>query len=236
MSNIDIFMWEFIGTAILCLIGNGAVAAVTLKNSYSHGGGGDWVIIVLGWGFAVFTGASIASPSGGHINPAVTLAVAIDGGVPWSSVPIYFAGQLIGGIVGATLCWGAFKLQFDQMEDNSGTRGIFCTAPAIRNIPWNIVTEVIGTFVLILAILLTPDLNSALGFAAVSFVVIAIGFGVGGPTGYAINPARDLGPRIAYALLPIRGKADADWSYSWVPVVAPLIGAVLAAGLAVALV
>ncbi len=181
MSNIDIFIWEFIGTAILCLIGNGAVAAVTLKNSYSHGGGGDWVIIVLGWGFAVFAGASIANPSGGHINPAVTLAVAIDGGVPWSSVPIYFVGQLVGGIVGATLCWAAFKLQFDKMEDNSGTRGIFCTAPAIRNIPWNMVTEVIGTFVLILAILLAPDLNGTLGYAAVSFVVIAIGFGLGGP-------------------------------------------------------
>ncbi|MGE2735361.1 MIP/aquaporin family protein [Mycolicibacterium vaccae] len=236
MSNIDIFMWEFIGTAILCLIGNGAVAAVTLKNSYSHGGGGNWVIIVLGWGFAVFTGASIASPSGGHINPAVTLAVAIDGGIPWPTVPVYFTGQLVGGIVGATLCWAAFKLQFDKMEDNSGTRGIFCTAPAIRNIPWNMATEVIGTFVLILAILLAPDVNGTLGYAAVSFVVIAIGFGLGGPTGYAINPARDLGPRIAYALLPIRGKADADWSYSWVPVVAPLIGAALAAGLAVTLV
>lgn len=235
MSNIDILVWEFIGTAILCLIGNGSVAAVVLKNSYSHGGGGDWLIIVLGWGFAVFTAASIASPAGAHINPAVTLAVAINGGVPWSSVPIYFAGQLAGGIVGATLCWAAFKLQFDKMDDNSGTRAIFCTAPVIRNIPWNIVTEVIGTFVLIFAILTNPEINSTLGYAAVTFVIIAIGFGLGGPTGYAINPARDLGPRIAYALLPIRGKAHADWSYSWVPVVAPLIGSALAAGLALAL-
>jgi glycerol uptake facilitator protein len=235
VSNIDIFVWEFIGTAILCLIGNGSVAAVVLKNSYSHGGGGDWLIIVFGWGFAVFTAASIASPSGAHINPAVTLGVAINGGVPWSSVPFYFAGQLVGGIIGATLCWAAFKLQFDKMDDNSGTRAIFCTAPVIRNIPWNVVTEVIGSFVLILAILTNPEINSTLGYAAVSFVIIAIGFGLGGPTGYAINPARDLGPRIAYALLPIRGKAHADWSYSWVPVAAPLIGAALAGGLALAL-
>ncbi|MBI3213976.1 MAG: aquaporin family protein [Mycobacterium sp.] len=236
MSNIDIFMWEFIGTAILCLIGNGSVCAVVLKNSFSHGGGGDWLVIVLGWGFGVFTAASIASPSGAHINPAVTLAVAINGGIPWSSVPVYFAGQLLGGIVGATLCWAAFKLQFDKMEDNSGTRGIFCTSPAVRNIPWNIITEIIATFVLILWILTNPEINNTLGYAAVTFVIMAIGFGLGGPTGYAINPARDLGPRIAYAILPIRGKADADWSYSWVPVVAPLIGSALAAGLALALV
>lgn len=235
VSNIDIFIWEFLGTAVLCLLGNGSVAAVVLKNSFSHGGGGDWLIIVLGWGFGVFAGASVAAPSGAHINPAVTLAVAISGGVPWSVVPVYFAAQLLGGITGATLCWAAFKLQFDNMDDNSGTRGIFCTGPAVRGIPWNLVTEVIGTFVLIIWILTNPSVNTSLGYAAVSFVVIAIGFGLGGPTGYAINPARDLGPRIAYALLPIRGKGDRDWSYSWVPVIGPLVGAALAAGLALVL-
>lgn len=235
MSNIDIFVWEFLGTAVLCLIGNGSVAAVVLKNSYSHGGGGDWLIIVLGWGFGVFAGASIASPSGAHINPAVTLAVAISGGIPWSSVPVYWAAQLLGGVVGGTLCWATFKLQFDKNDDNSGTRGIFCTAPAVRGIPWNLVTEVIATFVLIFWIMTNPHSNSTLGYAAVSFVVMAIGFGLGGPTGYAVNPARDLGPRIAYALLPIRGKGALDWSYSWVPVVGPLIGAALAALLATAL-
>jgi glycerol uptake facilitator protein len=235
VSNIDIFVWEFIGTAVLCLIGNGSIAAVILKNSYSHGGGGDWLIIVLGWGFGVFAGASIASPSGAHLNPAVTFGLAVAGKVPWSSVPVYWGAQLLGGIVGATLCWVAFKLQFDNHDDNAGTRGIFCTSPVIRNLPWNIATEVIATFVLIFWIMVNPESNGALGYAAVTFVIMAIGFGLGGPTGYAINPARDLGPRIAYALLPIPGKTDPGWNYAWVPVVAPLIGAALAGGLALAL-
>jgi glycerol uptake facilitator protein len=216
VSNIDIFIWEFLGTAVLCLLGNGSVAAVVLKNSFSFGGGGgDWIVIVLGWGFGVFAGASVAAPSGGHINPAVTLAVAISGGVPWSSVPVYWAAQLLGGFVGAWLAWAAFKLQFDAMEDNSGTRGIFCTSPAIRNVPWNMITEAIATFVLVLWVLVNPPSNAALG--------------------YAVNPARDFGPRLAYALLPIKGKADPGWSYSWVPIVAPLIGASLAAGLSLIL-
>lgn len=232
MSYTDIFIWEFLGTALLILIGNGSVAAVVLKNSFSHGGGGDWVVIVLGWGFAVFIGASVAAPSGAHINPAVTLAVAISGGIPWSAVPVYMAAQLLGAIVGAVTCWAAFKLQYDANEDNSGTRGIFCTGPAIRNLPWNIATEVIATFVLIFWIMTNPDANSALGYAAVTFVVMGIGFGLGGPTGYAINPARDLGPRIAYTILPIKGKGDPLWSYSWVPVAAPLVGSALAALLA----
>ncbi|WP_099023266.1 MIP/aquaporin family protein [Mycolicibacterium palauense] len=235
MSNFDIFIWELLGTGVLVLIGNGSVAAVVLKNSYSHGGGGDWLVIVLGWGFGVFTGASIASPSGAHINPAVTLAVAISGGIPWSSVPFYMAGQLLGGIAGAALCWAAFKLQYDHNDDNSGTRAIFCTAPAIRGTGWNFVTEVIATFVLILWIFTTPEVNNTLGYAAVTFVVMAIGFGLGGPTGYAINPARDLGPRIAYTLLPIKGKGSPLWSYSWVPVFGPFVGASLAALLAGAL-
>ncbi|MCF6385748.1 aquaporin family protein [Mycobacterium sp. MBM] len=236
MSNIDIFVWEFIGTAILCLIGNGAVAAVVLKNSFSHGGGGDWVVIVLGWGFGVFTAASIASPSGGHINPAVTLAVAMSGDIAWSTVPVYWAAQLSGGFIGAVLGWAAFKLQYDNNDDNSGTRGIFCTSPAIRGIPWNLVTEIIATFVLIFWIMTNPDINSGLGYGAVTFVIMAIGFGLGGPTGYAINPARDLGPRLAYAILPIKGKADAGWGYAWVPIVGPLLGSAAAAGLALALI
>ena len=235
MSYTDIFIWELLGTGVLVLIGNGSVAAVVLKNSFSHGGGGDWIVIVLGWGFGVFTGASIAEPSGAHINPAVTLAVAINGGVPWGSVPFYMGGQLLGGIIGAVLCWAAFKLQYDHNDDNSGTRAIFCTAPAIRSTGWNLVTEVIATFVLLLWIFTTPAVNDTLGYAGVTFVIMAIGFGLGGPTGYAINPARDLGPRIAYALLPIKGKGDPLWSYSWVPIVGPFIGAALAALLAGAL-
>ena len=232
MSNIDIFIWEFLGTTVLCLLGTASVAAVALKNTFAHGSGGDWVVIVLGWGFAVFAGASIADPSGAHINPAVTLAVAISGDIPWSSVPVYWAAQLLGGFIGATLSWAAFKLQYDTMDDNSGTRGIFCTSPAVRSMGWNVLTETIATFVLIIWILTNPEINQTLGYAAVSFIVITIGFGLGGPTGYAINPARDLGPRIAYWLLPIKGKAGADWGYSWVPVVGPLLGASLAAGLA----
>ncbi|CAN3127493.1 MIP/aquaporin family protein [Mycobacterium sp. smrl_JER01] len=235
MDYTDIFVWEFLGTALLVLIGSGSIAAVVLPNSFSHGGGGDWLVIVLGWGFGVFTGASVASPSGGHINPAVTLAVAISDGVPWGSVPFYWSGQLLGAIVGATLAWMALKLQFDHNDDNSGTRGIFCTAPAIKGTVWNLTTEVIATFVLILWVLTNPEVNDALGYAGVTFVVMAIGFGLGGPTGYAINPARDLGPRIAYALLPIKGKGDVMWSYSWVPVVGPMVGAALAAVLAGAL-
>ena len=232
MSNIDIFVWEFLGTTVLCLLGTASVAAVALKNTFAHGSGGDWVVIVLGWGFAVFAGASIADPSGAHINPAVTLAVAISGDIPWSSVPVYWAAQLLGGFVGATLSWAAFKLQYDKMDDNSGTRGIFCTSPAVRSMGWNVLTETIATFVLIIWILTNPEINQTLGYAAVSFIVITIGFGLGGPTGYAINPARDLGPRIAYWLLPIKGKAGPDWGYSWVPVVGPLLGASLAAALA----
>ena len=229
MSYTDIFIWELLGTGVLVLIGNGSVAAVVLKNSFSHGGGGDWLVIVLGWGFGVFTGASIAAPSGAHINPAVTLALAIDGGIAWGAVPYYMGGQLLGAILGAALCFAAFKLQYDNNGDNSGTRAIFCTAPAIRSTGWNLVTEVIATFVLILWVFTTPAVNDTLGYAGVTFVVMAIGFGLGGPTGYAINPARDLGPRIAYALLPIKDKGDPLWSYSWVPIVGPLLGASLAA-------
>lgn len=235
VSNFDIFIWEFLGTTILCLLGSGSVSAVVLKNSYSHGGGGDWLIIVLGWGFGVFAGASIAAPSGAHINPAVTLAVALSGGVPWATVPVYWAAQVLGGITGSSLAWAAFKLQFDNNGDNSGTRGIFCTSPTVRDFRWNLVTEIIATFVLIIWILTNPSVNEALGYAGVTFVIITIGFALGGPTGYAVNPARDLGPRIAYWLLPIRDKAGPDWGYSWVPVVGPLAGAALAAGLAAVL-
>jgi glycerol uptake facilitator protein len=139
---------------------------------------------------------------------------------------------LLGGFVGASLAWAAFKLQFDNNDDNSGTRGIFCTTPSIPNKPWNMVTEIIATFVLVIFVLLNPLSNQSLSFAGVTFVIITIGFALGGPTGYAVNPARDLGPRLAYAVLPIPGKADPGWGYSWVPIVAPLIGAGLAAGLA----
>jgi glycerol uptake facilitator protein len=235
----EIILWELLGTAALILLGAGVVANVVLKKSLGFGGG--WLLINIGWGFAVFVGASIANPSGAHINPAVTIGLLSTGESTfgWAMAPAYFLGQMIGAILGATLAWAAYKLQFDTHDEPVNTRGIFCTGPTVPNYTWNVVTEVIGTFVLVFWILLSPGAaagddgvptfgNSALGYAAVAFVVIGLGASLGGPTGYAINPARDLGPRIAYALLPIRGKGSPEWNYSWVPVVGPIVGAILA--------
>ena len=238
MDSGSIFVWEVLGTAILILLGAGVVANVVLKDTLGNAGG--WLLINLGWGFAVFAGASIAAPSGAHLNPAVTLGLAVADKTPWDQVPAYFAGQLVGAFLGAVLAWLTYKAQFDAHDDPAGTRGIFCTAPTIPKTGWNLVTEVIGTFVLVAWVLLSPAAketadgvpqlgNSALGYAGVAFVVIGIGASLGGPTGYAINPARDLGPRIAYAILPIRDKGSAEWGYAWVPVVGPLVGGVLAA-------
>jgi glycerol uptake facilitator protein len=235
----EIFLWELLGTAGLILLGAGVVANVVLKNTLGNNGG--WLLINIGWGFAVFVGASIAAPSGAHLNPAVTLGLATADKADWADVPAYLSGQMVGAIVGATLAWMAYKLQFDNHDEPQNTRGIFCTGPTIPNYTWNLVTEIIGTFVLVFWILLSPGAaagpdgvptfgNSALGYAAVAFVVISVGASLGGPTGYAINPARDLGPRIAYAVLPIKGKGSPEWNYSWVPVVGPIVGGV-AAGL-----
>jgi glycerol uptake facilitator protein len=232
----EIFLWEMLGTAGLILLGAGVVANVVLKQTLGNGGG--WLLINIGWGFAVFVGASIAAPSGAHLNPAVTLGLVAAGKAEWADVPAYLLGQMVGAIVGAVLAWAAYKLQFDTHDEPANTRGVFCTGPTVPNYGWNLVTEIIGTFVLVFWILLSPGAkvdgdvpnfgNSALGYAAVAFVVISIGASLGGPTGYAINPARDLGPRIAYALLPIKGKGSPDWNYSWVPVVGPIVGGVLA--------
>lgn len=240
MSAGSIFVWEMLGTSVLVLLGTAVVANNTLRKTIGNGAG--FLFITFGWAFAVFAGASLAAPSGAHINPAVTLGLAISGQTEWADVPVYFAGQMVGGVLGAVLCWAAYKLQFDDHPEPGLTLGIFSTAPTIRKYGWNLVTEIIGTFVLVAWILLTPAFepavdggvptfgNAALGYAGVSFVVLVIGTSLGGPTGYAINPARDLGPRIAYAfLLPIKGKGNPDWSYSWVPVLGPLIGAALAA-------
>jgi glycerol uptake facilitator protein len=233
----EIFLWELLGTAGLILLGAGVVANVVLKKTLGTGGG--WLLINIGWGFAVFVGASIANPSGAHLNPAVTLGLVAAGKAEWADVPAYLLGQFLGAFIGAVLAWLTYKLQFDTHDDPAGTRGIFCTGPTVPNYAWNVVTEVIGTFVLVFWILLSPGSsmgddgvpvfgNGALGYAAVAFVVISIGASLGGPTGYAINPARDLGPRIAYAVLPIKGKGSPEWNYSWVPVVGPIVGGVLA--------
>jgi glycerol uptake facilitator protein len=238
MSLGAIFVWETLGTAILILLGAGVVANVVLKDTLGTGGG--WLLINFGWGFAVFAGASVAAPSGAHINPAVTFGLAIADKVEWSQVPVYWAGQMLGAFLGAVLAWLTYKANFDTHDAPQNTRGIFCTGPTVPSVPWNLVSEIIGTFVLLLWILLSPGAkadvegvptfgNSALGYAAVAFLVIGIGNSLGGPTGYAINPARDLGPRIAYAVLPIRDKGSAEWGYSWIPVAGPLIGGGLAA-------
>ncbi|GAA1221809.1 MIP/aquaporin family protein [Prauserella alba] len=233
-----VFVWEMLGTSMLVLLGTAVVANHALRKTLGSGSG--FLFITIGWAFAVFVGASIADPSGGHINPAVTFGLAVAGDLSWADVPIYWAGQLVGGVLGAVLTWLAYKLQFDDHPEPEGTLGIFSTVPPIENKLWNTVTEVIGTFVLLAWILFTPAAsldsgggpvfgNAALGYAGVSFVVLVIGTSLGGPTGYAINPARDLGPRIAYAfVLPIRGKGNPQWGYSWVPIIGPLVGGGLA--------
>ena len=238
------FFWEFFGTAILILLGNGVCAAINLRTSGAKNAG--WLGIALGWGLAVYAGASIADVSGGHLNPAVTLALAIKGSLSWGLVPAYIAGQLIGAFVGAILAWAAFKQLFDAnayddagnpSSANSATTGCFFTAPAHPNNFWNAVTEFIATFVLLSFILFGPA-GGELGpltYFGVAFIVVAIGLSLGSPTGYAINPVRDLGPRLAYAfVLPIRGKGDANWAYAWVPIVAPMLAAAAVGILAVA--
>ncbi|GAA3377987.1 MIP/aquaporin family protein [Streptomyces sannanensis] len=256
MSTSDIFIGEIIGTAVLILLGGGVVAAVVLKRSKAQNAG--WLAITLGWGFAVMTAVYMTgSLSGAHLNPAVTVGIAIKDG-DWSNVPVYFAGQLLGAMLGATLVWVAYYGQFHaHLTDPEiiGTRsehaglvdqktepaagpvlGVFSTGPEIRNIAQNLATEIIGTLVLVLAVL-TQGLNDSgkglglLGGLITAFVVVGIGLSLGGPTGYAINPARDLGPRLVHALLPLPNKGGSDWGYAWIPVVGPLIGGALAAGI-----
>ncbi|MDQ0603395.1 glycerol uptake facilitator protein [Streptomyces canus] len=232
MSNGDVFLGEIIGTAILILFGAGVVAAVVLN--YSKAKDAGWVVIAFGWGFGVLAGAYTAAPlSGGHLNPAVTLGIAIDTG-DWDQVHIYIAGQLVGAVLGAVLCWLVYYAQFqaNAEEDKAQpTLGIFSTAPAIRNPVANLITEIIATVGLVLPILafgLTEGLGtSGTTVLIVAFLVVGIGLSLGGPTGYAINPARDLGPRITHALLPIPNKGTSDWGYAWIPVVGPLIGGAL---------
>jgi glycerol uptake facilitator protein len=226
LSNAQILLYETFGTALLLLLGCGVVATAILKNSKGDGGG--WLLINFGWGIAVFVGVYAAFPTGAHINPAVTVSQWMMGNIDAGQVPAYFAGEFLGAFIGAVLCWLAFRDHFNAEEDAGKKLGVFSTGPAMRNPVWNFTTEVIATFVLIFWILASGGTPSSLGPLAVALVVVGIGASLGGPTGYAINPARDLGPRIAHALLPIKGKGTSDWSYSWIPVVAPVVGAVLA--------
>ncbi|KOT59387.1 MULTISPECIES: MIP/aquaporin family protein [Streptomyces] len=244
-SNGDIFVGEVIGTALLILFGAGVCAAVTLHYSKARAAG--WVVIAFGWGFGVLAGAYTAAPlSGGHLNPAVTLGSAVAGGTEWSKVPLYMAAQMVGALIGAVLAWALYYAQFAanaEVDKAQPTLGIFSTAPEVRNPAANLVTETIATMGLVLPLLFfgqnqgigigqVPGADvgvygSGINVLLVALLVVGIGLSLGGPTGYAINPARDLGPRIAHALLPIPNKGTSDWSYAWIPVAGPLLGAVL---------
>ncbi len=223
---------ETIGTALLILLGNGVVACVLLAKSKGENSG--WIVITFGWGMAVMVGVyAVGQFSGAHLNPAVTLGAAIDGGIPWSDVPKYFLGEFLGAFIGATLVWLAYYQHWGETEDPGLKLACYSTGPAIRNPIWNTITEIIGTFVLVFAIDAFNN-NKAfgptqLGGLIVGLLVLGIGLSLGGPTGYAINPARDLGPRIMHAILPIAGKGSSDWGYAAIPVVGPFIGGALAA-------
>ena len=230
---------EYIGTALLTLLGGGVVANVILKGTKGNGGG--WIVISTAWALAVFIAVVVAGPySGAHINPAVSVGLAVAGQFEWAKVLPYSLMQVLGGATGAFFVWLMHKDHFDLTPDQPTKLGVFATGPAIRNYPINLVSEIIGTFVLIFVILYftpaamgdqdnTPVGLGSLGAIPVAFLVWGIGLSLGGTTGYAINPARDLGPRLVHWILPIRGKGHSDWPYSWVPILGPLIGAALAA-------
>ncbi|MFF6994245.1 MIP/aquaporin family protein [Streptomyces sp. NPDC008313] len=246
MTHGSIFVGELIGTAVLILFGAGVCAAVTLNHSKAKGAG--WVVIAFGWGFGVLAGAYTAAPkSGGHLNPAVTLGLAVADVTEWGDVPYYVLGQMAGAMLGAVLTWLAYFSQFQANADTETalpTLGVFSTAPEIRNPVANLTSEIIATVGLVLPILFFGEnlgtgigpipgsdtaYGSGIGILLVSLLVVGIGLSLGGPTGYAINPARDLGPRIVHSVLPIPNKGTSDWAYSWVPVVGPLIGGALSA-------
>lgn len=241
MDNLGVvFLSEVVGTALLVLLGTGVVANVALAKNKGFNGG--FLMVNIGWGLAVFCGVIVAYNSGAHLNPAVTLGLVASGakefgsGVPVNivSILVYIGAQLIGAFLGAVFCWLAYKQHFDQEPDPANKLGVFSTGPAIRSYGWNFLTEVFGTFVLVFVVVAFGGGRqgagglAALGALPVALLVIVIGTSLGGPTGYAINPARDLGPRIAHALLPIKGKGSSDWAYSWVPVFGPITGGVLA--------
>ncbi len=227
------FLAEVLGTMLLILLGDGVVANVLLKGTKGNSSG--WIVITFGWAIGVFVGVLVVAEfSGAHINPAVTLAFALAGQFDWANVPVYILGQMIGAALGAFLVWLHHRDHFAVSEDADAKLAVFCTAPAIRNTTSNLISEIIGTFVLVTAILFMGKPEFGLGAVdalPVALVVLGIGLSLGGTTGYAINPARDLGPRIMHQLLPIPKKRDSDWSYSWIPVVGPAIGAGLAVGI-----
>ena len=233
------FIAEIIGTMLLILLGDGVVANVVLRGT--KGAASGWIVITLGWGMAVFVGVfAVAFYSGAHLNPAVTVGLAAAGKFPWADVPLYVAAQFVGAALGAVLVWLHYRLHFAATVDADAKLAVFCTGPAIRSTGTNFLSEVIGTFVLVFGVLYLAAPNvagmdgaqgglGALDALPVGLLVLAIGLSLGGTTGYAINPARDLSPRLMHALLPIPGKRDSDWGYAWIPVAGPLAGGVLAA-------
>lgn len=232
------FTAELIGTMVLILLGNGVVANVVLPAT--KGSNSGWIVITTGWALGVFSGVVVAGPfSGAHLNPAVTFGLAVAGKFPWADVPSYLLAQMLGAMLGATIVWLMYKDHFARAEDEASKLACFSTGPAIRNYPLNLLSEVVGTFVLVFVVLYitgaelstpkTPIGLGSVGAIPVAFLVWAIGLSLGGTTGYAINPARDLGPRIMHALLPIPLKGSSDWSYAWVPVIGPILGGAVAA-------
>lgn len=225
------FLAEITGTALLIILGDGVVANVLLEKSKGKNGG--WISITFGWAIAVFTGVyATAAASGGHLNPAVSIGFAMEGSFDWGLVPSYVLAQMIGAMLGAVIVWLSYRQHFDVTQDADAKLAVFCTAPAIRNPLYNMITEIVGTFVLVIGAMLLskPDMKlGALDALPIALLVLGIGLSLGGPTGYAINPARDLGPRIVHALVPIKNKRDSDWGYAWIPIAGPIVGGVLAA-------
>lgn len=237
----EAYIGEFIGTMILIILGDGVVAGVLLRNSKAENSG--WIVITFGWAMAVAIAVyCVGQFSGAHINPAVTIALAVTGQFPLADVIPYIIAQFLGAFVGGVIVWLAYLAHWPETEDAGLKLGVFCTAPAIYNTPANIITEIVGTFVLVFGVSgivanagavpgdLAAVVASGINPLLVGLLVLGIGLSLGGPTGYAINPARDLGPRIAHAVLPIAGKGGNDWGYAWIPVVAPIIGGILGAG------
>ena len=230
------YLFEFIGTLVLVLMGDGVCACTSLEKSKGKGAG--WVVVTLAWGFAVMCGVFIAGPySGAHLNPVVSLGLAAAGTFDWALVPGYILAQMLGGFCGAVLVWLFYKDQYDATENPDTILGTFCTIPAVYNPVRNLFCEAVGTFILVFCILMfavegnTPQVGmGSLGAFPVTMLIMAIGMSLGGATGYAINPARDLSPRLAHAVLPIKNKGGNQWNYSWVPVFGPALGALVAAG------
>ncbi|MDF1699192.1 MAG: aquaporin family protein [Saprospiraceae bacterium] len=235
------FLAEIVGTGFLLLLGLGVVANVLMEKTYGNGGG--WLVITTAWGLSVFVGVMIAGPySGAHLNPAVTIGLAAAGKFAWSLVPSYILAQFIGAMIGAFLVWLLYRDHFNSTEDKDSKLGVFCTSPAISNNLSNVFSEAIGTFALVFGVLYITGATiegtdqliglGSVGALPVAFLVWVIGLALGGTTGYAINPARDLGPRIMHQILPFKTpKSNGNWAYAWIPVVGPILGAFLAAGL-----